>query len=728
MAFETIDPSERKEDESELIRLPDKILKYSGHTIKQYKLDSDETFYTWEKPDRSIEGILRYNNAGVIKTTDKLEAIFHKLQEKENLWDLPQNNKSIKDLLYKTAYRREINFESARINAAKVKIHYKLDFKSKPLNKYKGYVLKRTLATTAALAIPSGIALGIGGYFDSLGAAPYFRFMETIGMGFFGVLLGGLGGLTTALVFSKNLEDEITETNEILEEAIKTEQKMDKLTKRLVDYSNATHHLTGRQLKKQKKLEKKQDEIFQRLTESFKLGCVSISGEKSIASAYNMSENMSSMKDTEKKLIKYFNELRSEITPKEAELILKSRPKEKYDSAVNKVVEGLEEEEIVSGGGGGSKGGSGRAKPPEPNTKTLDEITLAKDWKKDEKYGELIDGRYELQEKIGEGALGRLYKAKDIRNDHEVVVKFEKDELGKDTIQKRKELHLKLMRLEEHENFIPELDANLYCSPAYIVNALIQGADLKKILDSIRELNEDKEEEQFLNIENIINISRELANALTFLHENSITHYDVKPENVIVDLKGNSHLGDCDLGSVQKEKMASVLASMASMDNGKQIGTPNYMSPQMRGIEPGPADERADIYSLGVTLGELVSNEAVPRAGMLEKRDDVVNSFKRIIAKCQEPKLKKRYQAMQEVLDDLNNINIESKPLKLRLLDAEPVEKEEVLQESTAEAKQEPQTEKPAETMPFVMPVQEETKEIDETEESDDGRRLEGFA
>ena len=693
------------------------------------------------------------------------EAIFYRLNERENLWDIPQNNKDIKKLLYKTAYRRETNFESARTNSAKVEIKYKLDYKSEPLNKYKGYVLKRTLATTAALAIPSAIALGLGGYLDSLEAAPYFRFMETIGMGFFGALLGGLGGLTTAFVFSRNLEEEITETNEILEEAIKNEQKIDKLTKRLTDYSNATHHLTRRQLKKEKKLEKKQDEIFQRLTESFKLGCVSIS--KKEESTMGPDRLWDHMEYVEKKLVGYFNELRSEITSKEAELILKARPKEKYDSAVNKVVEGLEEKdsrnkkrkyktlletkglnkdqikEQYNDAWSDFDEQIGIGKEQEDleeqteTTKTLEEITLAKDWKKDEKYGELIDGRYKLQEKIGEGALGRLYKAKDIRNDHEVVVKFEKDELGKDTIQKRKELHLKLMRLEKHENFIPELDANLYCKPAYIVNALIEGADLKKILDSIRELNEDKEEEQFLNMENIINISRELAKALAFLHENGIAHYDVKPENVIVDLEGKSHLGDCDLGSVQKEKMASVLASMASVDNGKQIGTPNYMSPQMRGIEPGPVDERADIYSLGVSLGELVSNEAIPRAGMLEKRDDVVNPFKRIISKCQEPKLKRRYQTMQEVLEDLEKIPLKSRPLQLRIIDAEPVEKatvQEPEQEKTIEPPitgpvvEEPQTEEPSETMPFVTHIQEETEEMDEIEESDDGRMLEGFA
>jgi len=309
---------------------------------------------------------------------------------------------------------------------------------------------------------------------------------------------------------------------------------------------------------------------------------------------------------------------------------------------------------------------------PKPTTETLkpvptiDEIILEQSWKKDENYGRRIDGRYELREFLGEGGMSKVYRAVTILSGKESAIKFEKPETS---ALKKKEKLIRILCGLKHDNLIATTDANLDNKPAYAVMDLIDGTDLGKILEFARE---NKETKQNLSLENTLSIARNIGEALQFLHSNGsrkIIHNDIKPSNIMIDEKGKAYLGDCDIADIERD-MNSLLTG-ATSQKASGAGTIEYMAPERRGIVKAPISERSDIYSFGAVLYEMIAGQLPMTPNGLDKRTDMPEDLKQILCKCVAIQPEDRYQTMKEALEDLNKLQIESKPIKLTIKKSE---------------------------------------------------------
>jgi serine/threonine protein kinase len=205
---------------------------------------------------------------------------------------------------------------------------------------------------------------------------------------------------------------------------------------------------------------------------------------------------------------------------------------------------------------------------------------------------DLGDSRYELLEMVGEGGMGRVYRAVDRQLDRMVAIKaIRPDLVSKPNV---------VRRLAREAKFAAQLDHPFICKvhelierpdgQALLVMEYIEGETLKSVLRNVQ-----------LDLGTVIRLARELADALSFAHQRGLIHRDVKPANVIMTLHG--HIKVMDFG-VAKAFDAD-LATSTLTGEGHVVGTPAYMSPEQAAGQS--IDYRSDIFSFGVLLYECLS-------------------------------------------------------------------------------------------------------------------------
>ena len=210
------------------------------------------------------------------------------------------------------------------------------------------------------------------------------------------------------------------------------------------------------------------------------------------------------------------------------------------------------------------------------------------------KIGMLICDRYEIIEKVGTGGMADVYKAKDHRLNRYVAVKVLKQEFSTDTkfVTKFRAEAQSVAGLS-HSNIVGVYDVGEEDGLYYIVMELVEGITLKKYI----------ERKGRLDIREAIGISIQIAqSALEVAHDHHIIHRDIKPQNIIISKDGNVKVTDF---GIAKAASSNTITSNA-------MGSVHYISPeQARG---GFSDEKSDIYSLGITMYEMLSGK-VPFTG-----------------------------------------------------------------------------------------------------------------
>ena len=198
-------------------------------------------------------------------------------------------------------------------------------------------------------------------------------------------------------------------------------------------------------------------------------------------------------------------------------------------------------------------------------------------------------GDFELLGKLGEGAMGAVYKARQLSRGRVVALKVLRRELISDSnYLSRFQREARLAARVRHPNAIEVYEAGQGGGVHYIVMEYVGGAPLSKLLAA-----GPMDEEQALRL------VRDLADALAAVHEQGIVHRDIKPENIMVSWNGVPKL--MDLGIARRFDGAGASITRT----GQLIGSPAYMSPeQCRGCDD--LDARSDIYSLGATLFQMV--------------------------------------------------------------------------------------------------------------------------
>jgi serine/threonine protein kinase len=195
---------------------------------------------------------------------------------------------------------------------------------------------------------------------------------------------------------------------------------------------------------------------------------------------------------------------------------------------------------------------------------------------------------YRIEELIGRGGMGVVYRAYDLRLKRAVALKLVAPELALDeSFRARFARETELAMALEHPNVIPIYDAGDVDGRLYIAMRLIDGPDLRGIMRT----------EGALPPERAYAICRQVASALDAAHAKGLVHRDVKPSNVLVDAEDHVYVVDLGIGRRVEE---------AGED--RSVGTPAYLAPEE--IEGLPVDGRADVYSLACLLFECLTGEA----------------------------------------------------------------------------------------------------------------------
>ena len=265
--------------------------------------------------------------------------------------------------------------------------------------------------------------------------------------------------------------------------------------------------------------------------------------------------------------------------------------------------------------------------------------------------GKVIGNRYEILEKIGEGGMATVYRAKDNVLKRYVAVKVLRDEFITDEeFIRRFNTEAQSAASLTHPNIVSIFDVGHEENIYYIVMELVQGKTLKEIIN----------EDGVLPWKWSVNIAIQVASALETAHKNNIIHRDIKPHNIIITEDGIAKVTDFGI--------AKAVSNSTITAFGTTIGSVHYFSPEhARG---GFTDAKSDIYSLGVVMYEMLTGRvpfdadtpvSIALKHMQEKPVEPIKlnpsipySINKIIMKAMEKDISLRYQNATELLKDLS--------------------------------------------------------------------------
>ena len=266
----------------------------------------------------------------------------------------------------------------------------------------------------------------------------------------------------------------------------------------------------------------------------------------------------------------------------------------------------------------------------------------------------VLAGRYELLERIGEGGMSVVYKAKDKLLNRFVAIKILKPEfIGDhkfiDSFRRESQAAASMSHPNIVKIYVVGKEGNIH----YIVMELIEGRALSDVI----------KEQGPMPYPKVIAISKQIAAALSFAHKNHIIHRDVKPHNIMMTPNGTAKITD--FGIAKAVNAATIVDSTDGI-----IGSVHYFSPeQARG---GYVDEKSDIYSLGIVMYEMltgnvpfdgdnpvnialmhINGEMTPPSELVS---GIPPALEHIVLKCTDKYPVNRYASADELIEALNNL------------------------------------------------------------------------
>jgi tetratricopeptide (TPR) repeat protein/TolB-like protein/tRNA A-37 threonylcarbamoyl transferase component Bud32 len=260
--------------------------------------------------------------------------------------------------------------------------------------------------------------------------------------------------------------------------------------------------------------------------------------------------------------------------------------------------------------------------------------------------------RYRIVSLLGQGAMGRVYKAFDKDLERAVAIKVVRPGMmAESDALKRFKQELLLASKVSHKNILRIHDLGEVGDTKFISMAYVEGSDLNKVIRESPKMPFDR----------ILSFSEQLADALAAAHAEGVIHRDLKPQNILVATDDHLYVSDFGLAkSFEKD-------AVGMTRTGVFLGTPLYMSPEQ--VEGKQADQRSDLYSYGLILYEMATG-AVPFTGdstfkvMYDRlktkpksprlqNPEIPAWFDRIVMRCLEKDPNDRYQTAAEIFTDL---------------------------------------------------------------------------
>ena len=271
-----------------------------------------------------------------------------------------------------------------------------------------------------------------------------------------------------------------------------------------------------------------------------------------------------------------------------------------------------------------------------------------------DKYtGKRLDARYEIQELIGVGGMSVVYRAYDIIEDKIVAIKILKDEfLGNDEFIRRFKNESKAIAVLSHENIVKVYDVSFGTKIQYIVMEYINGITMKEFIS----------QQKCINWSDAVYFTKQILSALHHAHSKGVIHRDIKPQNIMLLKDGTIKVTDFGIARFSRNDTQTM--------TDRAIGSVHYISPeQARGTV---IDEKADIYSVGVVLYEMLTGklpfeadnvvsvaimqmQAKPKK-LREIKSDIPKGLEQITLHAMEKLPENRYNSANEMINDLIKI------------------------------------------------------------------------
>ena len=267
----------------------------------------------------------------------------------------------------------------------------------------------------------------------------------------------------------------------------------------------------------------------------------------------------------------------------------------------------------------------------------------------DKYIGRFLDNRYEILEKIGEGGMALVYKARCHRLNRFVAVKILKEDLARDAeFRRRFQAESQAVAMLSHPNIVAVYDVSKTGDTEYIVMELIEGITLKQYITR----------KGALSWKETLHFATQISKALSHAHSRGIVHRDIKPHNIMLLKDGSVKVADFGVARLQSKQ--HTLTQQA-------LGSVHYISPEQ--AKGAAVDTRSDLYSLGVVMYELLtgrvpfdgesavsvaiqhinSKPILPR----ELNPDIPVGLEDITMHAMDPNLERRYRSADEILRDL---------------------------------------------------------------------------
>ena len=243
--------------------------------------------------------------------------------------------------------------------------------------------------------------------------------------------------------------------------------------------------------------------------------------------------------------------------------------------------------------------------------------------------------QFEVQELIGIGGMGAVYRARQPKLDRPIALKIMSSRFAKQpAFAERFAREARLLARLNHPHIVSVYDFGEVNGFCYLVMEFVDGINLRQAISAGK-----------LPADEVLQIVQQVCEALQFAHDQGVVHRDIKPENILLDQRGRVKIADFGLAKLNADPQTPV-----SLTGTQQVlGTFNYMAPEQL-EKPGSVDHRADIYSLGVVLYELLTGELpIGRFPLPGEKQSQFAPLDQVVARTLEKEPQRRYQQASEV-------------------------------------------------------------------------------